>query len=376
MAIRRCMISSIDLRWLMAIVKPLSRLKISSSRLDMGCLVDVDATEPVKISESNGMLGSIWRSIVDSCVSTLATSCTGLACCCVGFTDRLEEFAEEIKSALSSIKYKWVLVLIANYHSQSRSVKYILDNFATLDILSEDIDFYFPGYGNNVDMPIIPNRETVQKDILTKAMAKLHDLSKDRNLPKAQIDAMIEAVTSKLCTMEESGHNRDKENFHGNATTTKINCKRLGTIRFSEEAFASFVVDLMKACGGKYKYLGGCDLVMIPFFNDGLQYHDCSVFHLEDMASIETRLSADAFMLQVINTLKQYNDKLMVPQICDEEFSNAIEKINKCVNELNVLLSNSKDVPDCISELAHRANILMAQSNRFWFRVFGKKGLR
>ena len=113
------------------------------------------------------MVGSIWRSILDSCVSKLATSCTGLACCCTGFTNRLEEFAEEIKSALSSIKYKWVLVLIANYHSQSRSVKYILDNFTTLDILSEDIDFYFPGYGNNMDMPIIPNRETAQKKILT-----------------------------------------------------------------------------------------------------------------------------------------------------------------------------------------------------------------
>ena len=67
-------------------------------------------------------------------------------CCCIGTTaESIENFEEKVKTALSSIKYKWVIILVANYHSQNKSVKYILDNFATIDILSKDIDFYFPG---------------------------------------------------------------------------------------------------------------------------------------------------------------------------------------------------------------------------------------
>ena len=35
--------------------------------------------------------------------------------CCIGTTvETIEEFEEKVKSALSSIKYKWVIVLIAN----------------------------------------------------------------------------------------------------------------------------------------------------------------------------------------------------------------------------------------------------------------------
>lgn len=82
-----------------------------------------------------------------------------LLTCLIGTVDSIERFEEKVKSALSSIKYKWVMVLVANYHSHSRSVKYILDNFATIDILSKDIDFYFPGYRSDADMPIIPKNQ-------------------------------------------------------------------------------------------------------------------------------------------------------------------------------------------------------------------------
>ena len=68
-----------------------------------------------------------------------------IACCMVNTTDNLSSFEAKVKTALSSIKYKWVMVLVANYHSHSKSVKYILDYFATIDVLSKDIDFYFPG---------------------------------------------------------------------------------------------------------------------------------------------------------------------------------------------------------------------------------------
>lgn len=64
-----------------------------------------------------------------------------VGCHVIKTTDSLASFEEKVKSALSSIRYKWAIILVANYHSQGKSVKYILDNFSTIDILSKDIDF-------------------------------------------------------------------------------------------------------------------------------------------------------------------------------------------------------------------------------------------
>ena len=175
-----------------------------------------------------------------------------IAYCIVNTTDNLSSFEAKVKTALSSIKYKWVMVLVANYHSHSKSVKYILDNFATIDVLSKDIDFYFPGYRSDADMPIIPNKETNEKELLTKAISQLKDLSEQKDVSIER----IKEVQEKLCQLRDSLEDNDAENYHGNSKRTEIDSKRLGTIWFSEDAFANFVADLMKKSNGHYTYLG------------------------------------------------------------------------------------------------------------------------
>ena len=130
--------------------------------------------------------------------------------CCIGTTvESIENFEEKVKIALSSIKYKWVIILVANYHSQSRSVEYILDNFATIDILSKDIDFYFPGYRSEADMPIVPNRETNEKEILTKAISQLSDMYKVKDISVER----LKAIEEKLCLLKDGHEDNDTENF-------------------------------------------------------------------------------------------------------------------------------------------------------------------
>ena len=292
--------------------------------------------------------------------------------CCIGTTvETIEEFEEKVKSALSSIKYKWVIVLIANYHSNSKSVKYILDNFATIDALSKDIDFYFPGYRSNADMPIVPNKETNEKELLAKAISQLKDLSEQKNVSIER----IKEVQEKLCQLRDSHEDNDAENFHGNSKRTEIVSKRLGTIWFSEDAFANFVADLMKKSNGHYKYLGGCDLVMVPFFNDELQYPNCSVYHLEGIANKETKLSVDEFMLRVMDILNQYNGKLNVPYIRNESFGTANSKFRESIDELVQMLTVIEQMPDYIKELVAKANKLITQSEKFYQRTFQKQKL-
>ena len=292
--------------------------------------------------------------------------------CCIGTTvETIEEFEEKVKSALSSIKYKWVIVLIANYHSNSKSVKYILDNFATIDALSKDIDFYFPGYRSNADMPIVPNKETNEKELLAKAISQLKDLSEQKNVSIER----IKEVQEKLCQLRDSHEDNDAENFHGNSKRTEIVSKRLGTIWFSEDAFANFVADLMKKSNGHYKYLGGCDLVMVPFFNDELQYPNCSVYHLEGIANKETKLSVDEFMLRVMDILNQYNGKLNVPYVCYESFDTVKAKFKECISELIQILGVVKQVPDSLKNMIDKSKVIISQSEKLFNRTFQKQKL-
>lgn len=292
--------------------------------------------------------------------------------CCMGTTEeRIEIFEEKVKTALSSIKYKWVIILVANYHSQSKSVKYILDNFATIDILSKDIDFYFPGYRSEADMPIVPNRETNEKEILAKAISQLHDLSKENDITVER----LKEIEEKLCLLKDTHEDNDTENFHGDSKRTEVECKRLGTIWFSEDAFANFVAELMKKSNGRYKYFGGCDLVMVPFFNNELQYPKCSVFHLESIVNKETKVSVDEFMLRVMDILNQYNSKLNVPYVSYKSFDTANIEFKKCISELEHMLKVVEQIPDEVKNLIEKSNAIIAQSEKLFQRTFQKQKL-
>lgn len=104
-----------------------------------------------------------------------------MMCACIAPVDEdFESFEMRIKEVISSVQYKYVIILIANYHSQSKAVRSILENFTIIDMLSKDIDFHFPGYRNDKATPIIPNRETIQKALLAEAISQLDSFSKKR----------------------------------------------------------------------------------------------------------------------------------------------------------------------------------------------------
>ena len=46
-------------------------------------------------------------------------------------------------------RQKMVIVILASANSDSRAVNFVLRNFHEMDLLSDDVDFYLPGYGIN-----------------------------------------------------------------------------------------------------------------------------------------------------------------------------------------------------------------------------------
>lgn len=296
--------------------------------------------------------------------------------CCITTTDSLDQFEAMVKSSLSSIKYQWIIILLANYNSQCNSVEYILDNFATIDILSKDIDFYFPGYKCEGDTPIIPNRETLEKELLRKAILELQELSRKDNVSIEK----VKEIEDKLRSLINDYNDCDVENYHGEIKKTRITSKRLGTIWFSDEAFASFVVDLTKKTDGHYNYLGGCDLVMIPFFSNELQYTSCKVFHFDNIVNRETMLSVDAFLLQVMDLLRNNINMLkslknLPSKIRYESFEFGKTKFIKHIREIELLLKVAKIVPNSIKDLLIKANDLICKSEQFFYRIFKKHKL-
>ena len=56
---------------------------------------------------------------------------------------------EQLEDGLRYRKQKMVVVILASANSDSRATDFVLRNFHEMDILSDDVDFYLPGYGIN-----------------------------------------------------------------------------------------------------------------------------------------------------------------------------------------------------------------------------------
>ena len=102
------------------------------------------------------------------------------------------------------------MILIANYNSYSKAVNYIIDNFATLDILSDDIDFQVVGYSNENKKPLESN-QIAKDEILNKALNDLDSISPDERISQAEIEALRE----KLISLRFANDTYD-EDYHGN----------------------------------------------------------------------------------------------------------------------------------------------------------------
>ena len=56
---------------------------------------------------------------------------------------------KEMEDGLRHRRQKMVIVILANANSDSDAVEFIHNNFHVMDIISNDVDFYLPGYGIN-----------------------------------------------------------------------------------------------------------------------------------------------------------------------------------------------------------------------------------
>lgn len=196
-----------------------------------------------------------------------------------------------IKAMEEGLRYrrqKMVIVILANANSDSDAVQFIMDNFHVMDIISDDVDFYLPGYNINKY-----NRE-FNTNNLEWANQQAQDMFPDFH--------------------GETVHGYPYEGLLGRQRRDHLShCKiiespRLGDIIYNIAEFTDFVYEFTQKLDG-FHYLGGCQMILLQPDEEGLpDYTNASVYDLDAVISSRSGCSLDAFLHRTFNIIREARD--------------------------------------------------------------------
>ena len=173
-------------------------------------------------------------------------------------------------------RQKMVIVILASANSDSRAVNFVLRNFHEMDLLSDDVDFYLPGYGINKY-----NRH----------------LSRDYK----PIEWMLEEAERNFPDF----HERRRFLFKTENTRLQvIDSPRLGPIIFNVAEFTDFVLEFTRRIDG-FHYLGGCQMVLLrPTYEGTPNYDEARVYDLDNIINSQSGLSLDSFLYRTFQAIR------------------------------------------------------------------------
>ena len=188
---------------------------------------------------------------------------------------------KELENGLRYRKQKMVVVILASANSDSRATDFVLRNFHEMDMLSDDVDFYLPGYGiNQYNKTPIP--ETTINWIREDSKRLFPDFHYNH----------IRSIFN--CDCE-------------NDIARCIDSPRLGRIVFNVAEFTDFVLEFTRRIDG-FHYLGGCQMVLLRSTYDGIpNYNEARVYDLDNIINSQSGLSLDSFMYRTFQAIRNGN---------------------------------------------------------------------
>lgn len=183
---------------------------------------------------------------------------------------------EQLEYGLRYRKQKMVVVIFASANSDSRATDFVLRNFHEMDMLSDDVDFYLPGYGIN---------------------------KYNRHLPRdyKPTEWMLEEVERNFPDFHERGRFLFKTE---NTRLQVIDSPRLGPIIFNVAEFTDFVLEFTRRIDG-YHYLGGCQMVLLrPTHEGSPNYDEARVYDLDNIINSQSGLSLDSFLFRTFQAIR------------------------------------------------------------------------
>lgn len=160
---------------------------------------------------------------------------------------------------------KWAIVILANAHSDSKAVEFVIKNFHIMDRISDDVNFYMPGYSMSWDKAGLFQSDAGLNNDLDEVYGDFH----------ASDDGRYKVVES----------------------------PRLGSIYFSDADYADFVMEITRKVNG-YHYSGACELILLPV-NKGMANYDASkVYNLDAIIECHCGNSLDYFLNSLFNIIR------------------------------------------------------------------------
>ena len=190
---------------------------------------------------------------------------------------------KELENGLRYRKQKMVVVILASANSDSRATDFVLRNFHEMDILSDEVDFYLPGYGiNQYNKTPIP--ETTINWIIEDSKRQFPDFHYNhiRSILNSEYDIA-------RC----------------------IDSPRLGRIVFNVAEFTDFVLEFTRRIDG-FHYLGGCQMVLLrPTYEGTPNYDEARVYDLDNIINSQSGLSLDSFLYRTFQAIRNGSSEII-----------------------------------------------------------------
>lgn len=187
----------------------------------------------------------------------------------------IKQFEENARHSRKS----WTMIIFANASSDSKAVEYVIRNFHEMDIISDDVDFYLPGY-NKHDL-----RSNVSRDELKWRNDYLSEEYQDYHGE----DSFCQGVLSFV------GRRRK--------FVKVIDSPRLGPIIFNEAEFTDFIMEFNRKNHG-YHYMGTCQMIIVPLASGFPDYSRIRSYDLDAIIDCPSGPSLDSFFHHVVHVIR------------------------------------------------------------------------
>lgn len=194
---------------------------------------------------------------------------------------------KQLENELTRYNKNWAIILLANANSDSKAIEYIVRNFHIMDVISDDVNFYMPGYCLSWDRSKFIHPDEWMNDELNRAHEDYH------------------------IGRHHSNFSTQTRGFRSIAELTQLGdpifeSRRLGPIFFSDADFADFVMEFTKKKKG-YFYSGACELILLPIVQREANYFASRVFDLDAIVEYRGGNSIDVFFNQMFKILREGN---------------------------------------------------------------------
>lgn len=277
-------------------------------------------------------------------------------------------FAETVERNFRDRKTNWTIVFLANACSDSRASRYIIENFSIMDELSNEINFYLPGYSTSNLRNYNHKNEEYNHYCEEEKNYELYQQLQNASFEEFQRIIRgfesrtiihkneLQDIRDTLNEMNSLSYDNERMDYKGEGISV-IRSKRLGNILFNDAEFSSFILDFSSLCK-EYMYQGGCDMILIRTLNGKLSYENAVVYNLDTIIDCPQGPSLDSFLYQVFNIFRGELFSQNTRDISPSDLLNKIRRRNGRDNEvIDLLEQDIRRMNNPLYAMFHRSSM-------------------